>query len=350
MDKTARPELDKRKAFILATVVYEYVATAEPVGSQTLTQKYNLGVSSATVRNDMAELEAGGYLVQPHTSAGRVPSDAGYRTYVDRLMPPQTLTTQEQFRIRDDLRATSSVLEEMIEQTTRLLGDLAHSVAFAVAPARDSQIFRHLQLIWLASRTGLAVVVTSVGVATQHRFEFSLELSPDDFTRLSNMINQRFGGKTLREAISADLAATLREAGLPNELIDVLRDALQSAIAPEDLIVASSGAQNLLDQPEFQDLRKLRSILRILEEQKTLADLVAESIHAQGPVIKIGAELRIVDMAECSIVTVPYNAGGSLTGVLAILGPRRMEYARALALAAGTAHNLNRRIDATELS
>ena len=96
MDKTARPELDKRKAFILATVVYEYVATAEPVGSQTLTQKYNLGVSSATVRNDMAELEAGGYLVQPHTSAGRIPSDAGYRTYVDRLMPPPSLTTQEQ--------------------------------------------------------------------------------------------------------------------------------------------------------------------------------------------------------------------------------------------------------------
>src|ERR1700738_3335472 len=112
------PPLDQRKAFILATVVYEYVATAEPVGSQTLTQKYNLGVSSATIRNEMAELEAGGYLVQPHTSAGRIPSDAGYRTYVDELMTPETLQPEDQRRIRDEFRAASRQLEDVIDQTT----------------------------------------------------------------------------------------------------------------------------------------------------------------------------------------------------------------------------------------
>src|SRR5271166_1817080 len=129
---TEKPELDKRKAFILATVVYEYINTAEPVGSVTLTQKYNLGVSSATVRNEMAELEAAGYLVQPHTSAGRVPSDSGYRTYVDELMQPQKVTPEENGRIRGEFQAASRELEEVIEQTARLLGQLSRNVAVAI--------------------------------------------------------------------------------------------------------------------------------------------------------------------------------------------------------------------------
>src|SRR5690242_17178839 len=127
-------ELDKRKAYILATVVYEYIATAEPVASQTLTQKYNLGVSSATVRNEMAELEASGYLVQPHTSAGRIPSDAGYRKYVDRLMQPEALAADDRRRIRDELKDASRELDEIIENTTRLLGRLSKNLAFLTKP------------------------------------------------------------------------------------------------------------------------------------------------------------------------------------------------------------------------
>src|SRR3984885_8307886 len=129
--------LDKRKAYILATVVYEYIATAEPVGSQTLTQKYQLGVSSATVRNEMAELEAGGYLVQPHTSAGRVPSDAGYRKYVDRLMQPEELADDEQRRIHDELGDAARELDEIIDHTTRLLGRLSNNLAFVTKPQQE---------------------------------------------------------------------------------------------------------------------------------------------------------------------------------------------------------------------
>ena len=217
MPGTARV-LDQRKAFILATVVYEYVATAEPVGSVALTQKYNLGVSSATVRNEMAELEAAGYLVQPHTSAGRVPSDAGYRTYVDQLMRPETLPIDEQRHIRDEFREASRKLEEVIEDTTRLLGQLAKNVAFTVAPARDSQTFRHAQLIWLSERTGLAIIVTSLGVAAQRQFEHGAQIEADDLTRLSNVLNARLGGKTLRAIVALDLADIVREQGLPEEL------------------------------------------------------------------------------------------------------------------------------------
>ncbi len=171
--------LDKRKAYILATVVYEYIATAEPVGSATLTQKYNLGVSSATVRNEMAELEASGYLVQPHTSAGRVPSDAGYRTYVDQLMQPETLGVEDRRHIRDDLREASRELDDVIESATRLLGRLSNNLAFLTKPQPDTQSYKHVQLIWLSPRTGVAVVVTSLGVAAQPLFELGDDVDAD---------------------------------------------------------------------------------------------------------------------------------------------------------------------------
>jgi heat-inducible transcriptional repressor len=344
-----RPELDKRKAFILATVVYEYVATAEPVGSNTLTQKYNLGVSSATIRNEMAELEAGGYLVQPHTSAGRIPSDAGYRTYVDRLMRPEALPSEEQRRIQDEFRAASRELDGVIEQTTRMLGQLSRNVAFVVAPQRDTQSFRHVQLIWLSERAGLAIVVTSLGVATQRTFDHDNVLA-DDLTRLSNRLNSALGGKTMGHIAREDLHRVVVESGLPLELVETLAaafsDATRADVMPQ---VVSSGTQHLLDQPEFQDLRKLRSILRVIEEQKALYDLVADSITHDEPGVKIGHELGSDEMSECSIVAVPYRVGDEAIGVLAILGPRRMPYARLLALASGTAQSLNNHLANTEI-
>lgn len=341
-EKPVAPDLDKRKAFILATVVYEYVATAEPVGSQTLTQKYNLGVSSATIRNEMAELEGAGYLVQPHTSAGRIPSDAGYRTYVDRLMRPEPLSTDETKRLREEFRAASRELDGVIEQTTRLVGQLSHNVAFMVAPVRDTQTFRHIQLVWLSERAGLAVLVTSSGVASQIHFDHGAEVTADDLTRLSNRLNAAFANKNLRDLAGGDIELTVRDAGLGDEIVRAVETAFRSAARSQEPIVASSGTQNLLDQPEFQDLRKLRSILRIIEEQKRLYELVADSMNDEGPSVKIGHELGTDEIMECSLVTVPYHVGGETIGVLAILGPRRMPYARLMALAGGTAQSLNR--------
>lgn len=341
--------LDKRKAYILATVVYEYIATAEPVGSNTLTQKYNLGVSSATIRNEMAELEADGYLVQPHTSSGRVPSDAGYRTYVDDLMVPEKLTGEDQKRIRDEFREAGRKLDDVIESTTRLLGQLSKSLAITVAPPRDSQTFRHIQLIWLSARTGLAVVVTSVGVASQSVFEFKNDVEPDALTRLSNYLNAKLGGKTLRDIASLDVAAISRGQGIPEEVITAAVEAFATASSSEDPAVSSAGAQNLLDQPEFHDLRKLRSILRIIEEQRNLYDLLIDSTHAEGPLVKIGHELGSEEITECSLVTVPYRFGEGMVGVLAILGPRRMPYGRLLALASMTAQSLNAHLANTQI-
>jgi heat-inducible transcriptional repressor len=341
-------QLDKRKAYILATVVYEYVATAEPVGSATLTQKYNLGVSSATVRNEMAELEAGGYLVQPHTSAGRVPSDAGYRTYVDQLMQPEELAVEERRRIRDELRDASHELDEIIDNATRLLGRLSNNLAFLTKPQQDAQTFKHVQLIWLSPRTGVAVVVTSLGVAAQSLFELGADARPDDLTLFSNALNARFANRRLRDLADADVAVVAHELGISDELRGAVVAALQSSLSGEQPAIAAAGAQNLLDQPEFQDLRKLRSILRIVEEQKTLYDVVAHAMNAEAPSVRIGHELGSDELADLSVVTVPYRFGPNAVGMLSILGPRRMPYARLLALASGTAESLSQRLSDVE--
>lgn len=337
-------DLGKRKAYILATVVYEYIATAEPVGSQALTQKYNLGISSATVRNEMAELEASGYLVQPHTSAGRIPSDAGYRTYVDRLMQPEELADDERRRIHDELGDAARELDEIIDHTTRLLGRLSNNLAFVTKPQQEAQLFKHIQLIWLSPHTGVAIVVTSLGVAAQSLFELGAEVRPDDLTRFSNALNSRLANRPLRDLIEGEIAQAAQESGVSDDLRSAVVAAAASARSSEQPTIAAAGAQNLLDQPEFQDLRKLRSILRIVEEQKTLYQIVADAMNAESASVKIGHELGSEELADLSVVTVPYRFGSHALGMLSILGPRRMPYARLLALASGTAATLSQRL------
>jgi len=349
MENGPAAELDPRKAYILATVVYEYIATAEPVASHTLTQKYNLGVSSATIRNEMAELEAGGYLVQPHTSAGRIPSDSGYRTYVDQLMEPERLAAEDRRRIRDELRDACRELDEILDHATRLLGSLSKNLAFVTKPSDQEQTFRHMQLIWLSPHTGVAIVVTSMGVTFQSVFELNADVTPDELTRLSNALNTRLANRRLSDIAESELAAALHELQLTEELRSVVLGALRSAHAGEQPTLAASGAQNLLDQPEFHDLRKLRSILRIVEEQKTLYDLVADSMSTDTTSVKIGHELGVEELNDLSVVTVPYRFGQRAIGMLSILGPRRMPYARLMALASGTAETLSARLADVEI-
>ncbi len=343
------PPLDERKAYILATVVYEYVASAEPVASQTLTHKYHLGVSPATVRNEMAELEAGGYLVQPHTSAGRIPSDAGYRTFVDELMHPEGLTAAERRQIRDELRDARSELDDLIDQTTRLLGRLSNSLAFVTKPQAEMQVFKHIQLISIGPRTGVAIVVTSFGVSAQNLFELTSDVSAEDLTKLSSAMNQKFTGHMLSDVKESEIANLISELKLSEELRGAVTAAMQSARSSEAPAIAAAGAQNLLDQPEFRDARKLRSILRIVEEQRTLYDIVADAMDNDVASVKIGRELGSEELADLSVVTVPYRFGPRAIGMLSILGPRRMPYARLMALAAGTAKSLSQRIAEAEI-
>ena len=327
------PPLDRRKTSILGTIVYEYIATGEPVGSATLTQKYNLGVSPATVRAEMASLEEEGYLDQPHTSAGRVPSDLGYRYYVDRLMLPEALTAEDADRIHSELRRASRQLDSVVENASHVLSSVTRNIAFAIAPRLKSQQFKHVQLIWVGARTVHIVLVTDLGLAAQTTIETESDVSADQLTTACNVLNRKLAGRMLSEITIGSLRSLSSEAPVPPELIRALAElfAVKSE-APIERRLFAGGAHNLLDQQEFRDLRKLRAILDLLEEQRTLYDLLQHSLDNNGATVSIGHELGNVDMSECSVVAVPYRVGDRNVGAVGVLGPRRMQYARLIAL------------------
>jgi heat-inducible transcriptional repressor len=336
------PDLDRRKTSILGTVVYEYIATGEPVGSATLTQKYNLGVSPATVRAEMAALEDEGYLDQPHTSAGRVPSDMGYRYYVDRLIQPEVLSAEEREQINTEIHRARTQLDSVVDHASHVLSNLTRSIAFAIAPRLDSQTFRHLQLIWVNARHVHVVLVTNLGIAAQATIEVAVDVDPDQLTRACNNFNANLAGRRLSDITMTVLAELARDTLLPHDLLRSLAGlfAVRDDVELERRLYAG-GANNLLDQQEFRDFRKLRAILELLEEQQTLYRWLQESLGHAGATVSIGHELGSADMNECSVVTIPYKIGDRNAGALGVLGPRRMHYARLLALVGHVAESLN---------
>lgn len=350
-EPTSTLELDRRKTSILGTIVYEYIATGEPVGSATLTQKYNLGVSPATVRAEMAALEDEGYLDQPHTSAGRVPSDLGYRYYVDRLIQPEVLSAEERELINSEIHRARTQLDSAVDHASHVLSNLTRNIAFAVAPRLDSQTFRHLQLIWVNARHVHVVLVTNLGIAAQATIEVATDIDPDQLTRACNNFNAHLGGRHLSDITRATLSELARETALPQDLLGSI--AGMFAVHDEAELerrLFSGGANNLLDQQEFRDFRNLRAILELLEEQRTLYRWLQDSLEHDGATVSIGRELRLADMNECSVVTVPYKIGDRNAGALGVLGPRRMHYARLLALANHVALSLNELFQADEQS
>ncbi len=340
--KTAGPQLDRRKTAILGTVVYEYIATGEPVGSTTLTQKYNLGISPATVRAELASLDEEGYLEQPHTSAGRVPSDQGYRYYVDRLMAPETLSAEEQERIQNDVRRASHQLDTVVDHASHVLSSLTRNIAFAIAPRLSSQVFRHIELIRIGDRAVHVVLVTNLGLAAQCTIETDHDVVAGELLRASNNFNAQLQGKPLVEISIDSLNTVARETPLPQDLLRAIAGILAAHSEAEvERRLFAGGAHNLLDQQEFRDLRTLRAILDLLEEQRTLYRLLSGSLHADGARISIGRELPSADMSECSVVTIPYKVGARNAGAMGILGPKRMQYARLVALMNCMAESLN---------
>jgi len=341
-DAATGPELDRRKNSILGTVVYEYIATGEPVGSAMLTQKYNLGISPATVRAEMAALEDEGYLDQPHTSAGRVPSDRGYRYYVDRLMLPEILGAKEREQIHSELSRARTQLDSAVDHASHILSDLTRNIAFAIAPRLDQQIYRHLQLIWVNPRSVHVVLVTDLGLAAQVTIDLAEDVEPDQVTRACNNYNAHLNGRRLSDITAGALVELTRTTPLPIDLVRAIANlfAVHGEAEAERRLFAG-GANNLLDQQEFRDFRKLRAILELLEEQRTLYGWLQDSLRHEGATVSIGHELGSADMNECSVVTVPYKVGDRNAGALGVLGPRRMHYARLIALVNYVAESLN---------
>lgn len=334
--------LDERKAAILRAVVTEYIETAQPVGSGRVAQAPEVNVSSATVRNDMANLEAEGYLAQPHTSAGRIPTEKGYRFFVDNLGGPGPLGAEATRQVRSFFAQTHGELEQMLADTTRLLSGLTHYAAVVVGPPHEVATIRSVQLVGLAPRIVLAVLVLSNGAVEKH----SIELDEDVDELLVSAAGVRLGslltGRTMAEAGDLPVPEAAGVADDEQRGVGALVGAALGAIRGEprhDDQVFIGGASQMV--AAFDAVDTVSEILRILEEQLVVVSLL-EDVLDRGLSVAIGTETGNVALADCSLVVAPYVVDGENAGSIGVLGPTRMHYSQALAAVAVVSKRLGR--------
>jgi heat-inducible transcriptional repressor len=320
--------LDERKAAILRAVVEEYISTAQPVGSGHVASAPGVGVSSATVRNDMAVLEQEGYLRQPHTSAGRVPTEKGYRFFVDALTGPGTLTAPQSMQVRSFFARAHGELETMLHDTSRLLSDLTQYAALVTSPPDDSAVIRSVQLVGLGPRVALLVAVLSTGAVEKRTLDWSEEVGEERLSAASAHLNAHVVGRTLDTVVNA-----VPESG--DATVEMLVTMAQRSLAtredegPDNVFVGGTARM----AGAFDAVDTVREVLGILEQQYVVVSLLRDVVD-RGLQVAIGTETGLVPLAECAIVVAPYRIEGDRTGTVAVLGPSRMNYPQALAAVA----------------
>ncbi|MDA8347007.1 MAG: heat-inducible transcriptional repressor HrcA [Thermaerobacter sp.] len=322
--------LDERKGMVLRAIVEDYVASAEPIGSRTLARTHNLGVSSATIRNEMADLEALGLLDKPHTSAGRVPSDRGYRLYVDRLMEPVGLAEHEFLQIQGLYLSRVREMEYLIAQTMRLLTNAGDFMTLAVGPELRRAVLMRIEAV--AADEGRMALVLVTDYYVQHRMiELPDDLDPESLRRTLRDLSERLRGLTVEKINRSILELVARE--LSGRIYDELIQFLHDCLAPsEGERLHISGTSNFLSQPEFREADRIRAAVQLIEQESLLGDLLRGASGA-GVQVRIGQENPMPSARDLSIVTIGIERGGEMFARFGLVAPKRMDYARALALA-----------------
>jgi heat-inducible transcriptional repressor len=327
--------LNERERRVLEAVVQSYVETAEPVGSRTIARRFGLGVSAATIRNAMSDLEEKGFLFHPHASAGRVPTDRAYRLYVDALMGSPQLSAAERHAIRDGLHTEGTTITEILRRAAEVLGVLTQELGVAVAPSLDETILERLDLVAVASDRLLLVLTLRSGVVRTIFVHVPGSLSPDAVANVTVVLNERLGGLTLRQ-IRATLDERLRDT-LPGvaeaELLDIFLatgDQIFDVAAGAEERVVLGHTSVLADQPEFASSDRMRGLIALTEQHDVLRRVLGRRAQAGALTITIGGENE-PQLSQLTLVTSPYRAG-ALTGVIGVLGPTRMPYEKVVAL------------------
>ncbi len=331
-------ELDRRRAAVLEAVVSEYIGTATPVGSAHVARAPGVNVSSATVRSDMAALERDGYLVQPHTSAGRIPTDKGYRFFVDHLAPPGVLGAAERHRVRRFFDRVHGEMEEMLERASTLLSQLTPYAAVVVSPSHGSATVRSVQLVSLAPRLVLLVVVLSDGSVEKRSLEFFEDQGEEELARE--------GAAIQRAGIGSDLATAATLVGAsgagPRIAEAVARTMREMAEAGESDQVYMGGPSRLAES--FEAVETVRSVLGILEKQLVVVTLLRDVLD-RGLSVAIGTEHGYEPLASCAVVVAPVIIGDHESGAVGLLGPTRMDYRQALSAANLVSAELSERMN-----
>jgi len=327
-------EMNERKKGILKAVINEYILTAEPIGSRTISKKYDLNVSSATIRNEMADLEDLGYLQQPHTSAGRIPSDKGYRFYVDSLIDVEKIPQSFEEMVRKKYLDRKKEVQDIVQVTSRMLSHLTRYTALVASPSSPEYFFQHLQLVPLEGKKVAVIVVISSGIVQHQTVTLQNRPSRQELEYISRLINDRLQGLPLGKIgneIFRDLEKDLRDRTIFRELYKSLVEFLSDeGISQEWGKIHLDGATNILEQPEFSDLEKVKVFLKLFEQEEMLKQLL-NKIPSQGLKVVIGKEVPLEEIRDCSLVVADYSFQDKTVGKMAILGPTRMNYPKVMA-------------------
>ncbi len=328
-------ELTERKRKILYAIIRNYLETGEPVGSRTISKYTDLNLSSATIRNEMSDLEEMGYIIQPHTSAGRIPSDKGYRLYVNELVEEKTaqVSTMNSLMI-----AKTNRMEEILKQVVRLLASRTNYTTMISAPSYRGNKVKFIQLSRLNARQLLNVVVIEGNVVKNHILDLDEEISEEQVLKLNLLLNTRLNGLTLADINLGLISNIKEEAGshvqVVNDVLDTIADVIR-AETDENMEIYTSGANNIFRYPELADTERASMLINTIEEKSILADFIKDSEQKEqsgetGIKVYIGEEGPVESMKDCSVVTATYELGDGLQGTIGIIGPKRMDYEKVM--------------------
>ena len=330
--------LSEREKQVLYNLVTYYVRSADPVGSRAIAKEFSMGISSATIRNTLQDLEELGLVEQPHTSAGRIPTDLGYRVYVDYLLKPDHLSKKEKELIKHSILKEGRGIKEILGQTCRVLGDIANQLGVSIAPRFDEGIFRRLDLIPLTSDRMMVVVVVQSGLARSVIVEVQTSIPEDEVRTVEMILNERLSGLSLGE-IRKTVSERLKDVQPAGRLVNLIinsRDKIWTEDRAESVL--TSGAEHLVSQPEFASHQDMSALVRLLDS-KVLSKFLSD-FDQEGLVIAIGKENLFSEVMKCSLVTSTYRVG-NITGTIGIIGPTRMPYNKLVSLVDYTARTLS---------
>lgn len=322
--------LTERQLLILQVIIDDFIRSAHPVGSKALAEKGTLSLSSATIRNEMADLEELGYIEKTHTSSGRIPSEKGYRFYVDHLLSPQKLTDQEIELIKSIFVDRIYEFETIVKKSAQVLSDLTKYTAIVLGPeVKDNKLSR-LQIVPLNEETAVAIIVTNTGHIENRIFTLPKNTNPSDIEKIVNIFNAKLIGVPLLELqdrLNNEVASLLEKHVENKWIIETLEQVLN---IPSQEKIFYGGKTNMLKQPEFQDIKKIQSLFDLIEEDEDFYNILKKT--PDGIHVRIGRENKIQAMDQCSLITATYRVGNSQMGTIAILGPKRMQYSKVISL------------------
>lgn len=340
-------DIRERKMKILHAIIKDYIATAEPVGSRTIAKKYDLGISPATIRNEMSDLEEMGFLEQPHTSSGRIPSDQAYRIYVDQLMKVDRVNKAIEQSITKEYEGFLGELEKIISHTSKILSHITNYTSLALTHQLYGASVKHIQLVPIQEDKILMVIISTEGVVKNIVVNVSKAIDNDTLVRISNFLNEYIEHTHIlqveKEIYNESNGLKDEERSILKNLIPIIKDSLSDY---QGIKIYSNGITNIFNFPEFKDIEKAKDFIELWEQKNMLLELLSSNTKA-GVNITIGSEHKMNEIKDCSLITATYHLDGKVLGKIGVIGPTRMQYSKVVALLNYLTGELNQMVKKT---